>query len=482
MTRHLMLLFVAGLTWASIARAQPPLFTDSLPAEEFAARRARVMEQIGDGVVVIQGAAEYPAYVKFRQNNQFFYLTGVEVPRSILIIDGRAKTATLFLNPRDERMERSEGPVLVPGPETEKLTGITRVLPRDQFAAALEQLGAAGRTIYLPHRAEALGAATPSYTASHARRSLEDPWDGRLSREAAFIERVKAKIPSAPIKDLDPILDGMRLIKSPREIALIREATRISGLGIMEAMRSAQPGMYEYELAAIADYVFRKHNAQGTGYFALVAAGKNASWPHYHAAQSQTQDGQLVLFDYAPDYKYYTADVTRMFPINGRFTEDQKELYTIYLRLYQALMSSIRPGPVQPILKDAVGRMDAVMTSFTFKNPKYKEAAQRFVENFRQRAADGARNSLGHMVGMEVHDVTAPMPDGLKPGMIFTIEPALTIPEDRVYVRLEDMILITANGYENLSANVPMEVEAIEKLMAEAGFAEKRRTGSTERD
>ncbi len=482
MKRQLTLLFIAVLTFAPSASAQPPLYTDSLPAEEFAARRARVMEQIGDAAVVIQGTTEYPAYVKFRQNNQFFYLTGVEVPRAILVIDGRAKTSTLFLNPRDERAERSEGPVLTPGPEAEKLTGITRILPRDQFAAALEQLGAGGRTIYLPHRPEALGAATPSYTTNHARQSQEDPWDGRLSREAAFIDRVKQKVPSATIKDLDPILDGMRQIKTPREIALLREATRISGLGIMEAIRSAQPGMYEYELEAIADYVFKKHNAQGIAYFALVAAGKNASWPHYHAAQTQTQDGQLVLFDYAPDYKYYTADVTRMFPVNGRFTEDQKELYTIYLRLYQALMASIRPGPVQPILKDAVSRMDAVMASFTFKNPKYKEAAQRFVENYRRSATAGGRNSLGHMVGMEVHDVTAPMPDGLKPGMVFTIEPALTIPEDRVYVRLEDMILITANGYENLSAFVPMEVEGIEKLMAEAGFAEKRRTGSTQRE
>jgi Xaa-Pro aminopeptidase len=482
MKRQLTLLSIVVLMYASAASAQPPLFTDSLPAEEFAARRAKVMEQIGDGAVVIQGAAEYPAYRKFRQNNQFFYLTGIEVPRAMLIIDGRAKTSTLFLNPRDERAERSEGPVLGPGPETEKLTGINRVLPRDQFAAALDQVAAGGRTLYLPHRPEALMAATPSYTANHARRSLEDPWDGRLSREATFIERVKQKAPSASIKDLDPILDGMRLIKSPREIALLRETTRISGLGIMEAMRSAEPGMYEYELEAVADYVFKKHNAQGIAYFALVAAGKNAAWPHYHAAQTQTQDGQLMLFDYAPDYKYYTADVTRMFPINGRFTEDQKELYTIYLRLYQALMSSIRPGPVQPIFKDAVSRMDAVMASFTFKNPKYKEAAQRFVDNYRKNATGGGRTSPGHMVGMEVHDVTAPMPDGLKPGMVFTIEPALTIPEDRVYVRLEDMILITANGYENLSAFVPMEVDAIEKLMAESGFAEKRRTGSTQRE
>jgi Xaa-Pro aminopeptidase len=221
--------------------------------------------------------------------------------------------------------------------------------------------------------------------------------------------------------------------------------------------------------------VFKQHNAQGIGYFALVAAGKNASWPHYHAAQTRTEDGQLVLFDYAPDYKYYTADVTRMFPINGKFSADQKELYTIYLRLYQALMTSIRPGKVGDILKEVVKKMDAVLASYTFTNPKYKEAATRFVDNYRRSAEAGTRNSLGHMVGMEVHDVTAPMPDGLKPGMIFTIEPALTIPEDRVYVRLEDMILITEKGYENLSGFVPMEVAEIEKLMAETGFAEKRR-------
>src|SRR6185436_7508860 len=156
----------------------------------------------------------------------------------------------------------------------------------------------------------------------------------------------------------DPILDAMRMIKSPREIAVIRESTRIAAQGIMEAMRSAEPGMYEYELEAIADYVFKKNNAQGIAYFALVAAGKNASWPHYHAAQTRTTDGDLVLFDYAPDYKYYTSDVTRMFPINGKFTPDQRELYTIYVKLYQALMTSIRPGKVPDILQDVVRKMD----------------------------------------------------------------------------------------------------------------------------
>ena len=479
MKRHVASAVLAGAVLSAGVAAQPPLFTDALPAAEFAARRARVMEQIGDGAVIIQGAPEIPAYLKFRQNNQFFYLTGVEVPRAILVIDGRVKTSSLFVSPRDERAERSEGPVLVPGHEAERLTGITRVLPRDDFQGVLAQLATQGRTLYMPHRPEALGAATPGYTSAHAKKSHDDPWDGRKSREATFIDRVKEKAPKSSIKDLDPILDAMRLIKSPREIALITEATRIAGLGIMEAMRSAEPGMYEYELEAIADYVFKKHNAQGVGYFALVAAGRNASWPHYHAAQTQTTDGQLVLFDYAPDYKYYTADVTRMFPVNGRFTEDQKELYTIYLRLYQALMTSIRPGRAGDILKDAVEKMNGVMGSYQFSNPKYREAATRFVDNYRRSAEAGTRSSLGHMVGMEVHDVTVPMLDGLKPGMIFTIEPALTIPDDRVYVRLEDMILITDKGYENLSAFVPSEVQDIETLMAETGFAERERRKSS---
>jgi Xaa-Pro aminopeptidase len=479
MKRYLASAVLAGTVLSVGLGAQPPLFTDALPAAEFAARRARVIEEIGDGAVVIQGTPEIPAYLKFRQNNQFFYLTGVEIPRAILVIDGRARTSTLFINPRDERAERSEGPVLVPGQEAERLTGMTRVLPRDDFQGVLAQLASQGRPIYMPHRPEALGAATPGYTSAHAKKSEDDPWDGRKSREATFIDRVKEKSPRSSIKDLDPILDEMRLVKSPREIALVREATRIAGLGIMEAMRSAEPGMYEYELEAIADYVFKKHNAQGIGYFALVAAGKNASWPHYHAAQTQTADGQLVLFDYAPDYKYYTADVTRMFPINGRFSADQRELYTIYLRLYQALMTSIRPARASDILKDAVEKMNSVMGSYRFTNPKYRDAAARFVDNYRRSAEAGTRSSLGHMVGMEVHDVTAPMLGGLRPGMIFTIEPALTIPDDRVYVRLEDMILITEKGYENLSAFVPAEIEDIEKLMAETGFAERERLKSS---
>jgi Xaa-Pro aminopeptidase len=449
------------LLGSGVAAVQPRLFTDALPAAEFAARRARVMDRIGDGVVAMQGAAEPAAYTKFRQSNQFFYLTGVAAPRAMLVIDGRARTSTLYLPPRNDRMERSEGPILTPGSDAERLTGVERVLPRDEFANAAATLS--GRVVYTPFRGESLGAAPPDRVSAHARATKADPWDGRPSREEWFMTKLRERAPGIEIKDLDPILDAMRVVKSPGEVALIREATRLAGLAMMEAMRSAEPGMYEYEIEAIGDYIFKQGNAQGIGYFGLVGTGTNAAWPHYHAAQGRLKAGDLVLFDYAPDYKNYTSDVTRMFPASGRFTPEQRELYGVYVKLYRALMTSIRPRVApKAILADAAKKMDAILAAFTFTSPKIQAAAERFVQGYHRSAQNG--RSLGHMVGMDVHDVTAPY-EVLQPGMVFTIEPALTIPEDRVYIRLEDCIVITETGYENLSEFVPYEIEAVEKLM-----------------
>lgn len=470
------------LLCAPAAQAQA-LFTDSLPPQEFADRRARLMEKIGDGIAVLQGTTETGNAKKFRQGNQFYYLTGVEVPRAILLVDGKTKTSSLFLPPRDERKERSEGPILTPGPDAVRLTGLDAVEPRDRFEAALKRAASAPRAAYLPFRPEVLGGASASDPRERWTASALDPWDGGRPRESLFIDKVKAAAPALAVQDLDPLVDALRFVKSPREIELIRESTRIAGLALMEGMRSARTGMFEYELEAIADYVFKAHNSQGIAYYALVAAGRNSSYPHYHAAQTQTRDGDLVLFDYAPDYEYYASDVTREFPINGRFSPAQRDLYGIYLKLYQSLMTSIKPNvPVRDILTEAIGKMDAAIAGHTFTDAKYKEAAGRFVENYRRRLnppppAPGTTprpgGTIGHTVGMEVHDVNTPHGDVLVPGMVFTIEPALTIPEDRVYVRLEDVILMTETGYENLSAFVPVEIDAIEKLMAEIGMFEK---------
>src|SRR6185437_15781379 len=307
---------------------------------------------------------------------------------------------------------------------------------------------------------------------AHQRAREADPWDLQGSRESFFRQRLGEKAPGAKFENLDDILDEMRMTKSPREVALLREGSRIAALAHMEAMRSAEPGMYEYEIEAIGDYIFKMNNAWGPAYFGLVATGKNSFWPHYHASQAQMRDGELVLFDYAPDYKYYDTDVTRMWPVNGKFSPDQRELYGIYLKLYQSIMTSIHPGATSDILKDAVKKMDAVMASYTFHNPKYKDAAQKFVEGYRTRANSNRPGAtLGHMVGMETHDVQKNF-TVYQPNMVFTIEPALTIPEDHVYVRLEDMLVITPNGYENMSSIAPVEMNAIEKLMAEPGIAQ----------
>jgi Xaa-Pro aminopeptidase len=471
---------------AGVGRAlAQPLFTESLPKEEFAEHRAKLMQRIGDGLAIIQGAAETGNSLKFRQNNQFYYLTGVEVPRAILLIDGRAKRSTLFLPPRNERKEQTEGPVLVPGPEAVQLTGMDAVEARDSFEAMLKSAAEVKRTAYLPFRPEVLGGASVGDPVIRWQASAADPWDGGKPRETLFVDKVRVAAPLLDIQDLDPLIDALRFIKSPRELALLRESTRIAGLTMMEAMRSAHTGMYEYEIEAIGDYLFKVHNAQGIAYFALVAAGKNSHYPHYHAAQSQTKDGDLVLFDYAPDYKYYASDVTREFPISGKFTAEQRELYGIYVKLYTALMTSIKPNvPVKAILEQAIAKMDAEIAAQPFSNPKFKAAAERFVEAYRRRLnpqplppgappRPNAGGSLGHTVGMEVHDVNTPHGDLLVPGMVFTIEPALTIPEDRVYIRLEDVIVVTETGYENLSAFVPIEMDAIEKLMAEPGLFER---------
>jgi Xaa-Pro aminopeptidase len=459
------------LVFGSWLAAQPVFTGDEIfPPDEFAARRARVVERIGDAVAILQGATERPGEQPFRQNNQFFYLTGVAEPRAILLVDGRTKQTTIFVKAYDERREqRMFGPSLHPGSDAARTTGADAVLARDDFPAAVAALVASGRTIYTPFRPEVLGEASASDAVALARATEQDPWDGRPSREQAFLAKLKAAAPRSAIKDLDPILDALRTIKSPREIAIVREATKMTGLAIMEAMRDARPGRYEYELQADAEFVFKKFGAYGGSYFALIATGSNTWYSHYHKNTARLQDGDLVQFDYAPDYKYYQSDVTRVFPANGTFTPRQREFYTIYLALYRALMTSIKVhASPRDIVKDAVVKMDRLVADFHFSDSRIRTAAVAFVDRYRSSSA----TSLGHSVGMEVHDVGG-APPTLEPGQIFTIEPAMQIPEEHIGIRLEDMILITETGYENLSAFVPIEIDDIEHVMREPGLQKK---------
>jgi Xaa-Pro aminopeptidase len=455
------------LLCAPLLLAQP-VFRGSeiFPPEEFAARRAQVMAEIGEGVAIVLGTTEPPGEMPFRQNSQFFYLSGVAEPRASLIIDGRTKKTTVFLNPWTDRQNNSMyGPGMAPGTETAKALGIDAALPRAEFTAAITAIAAEHRTIYTPFAAEVLGSQSQGDPTRLWTANSKDPWDGRDSREAAFIAKLKQAARRSKVKNLDPIVNNLRAVKSPREIAIIREATRIAGLAIMEAIRDAKPGMHEYELQADAEFVFKKSGALGASYFALIAAGQNTYYTHYNRNTGVLEDGDLVQFDYAPDFKYYQSDVTRVFPANGVFTPRQRETYGIYLKLYQALMTSIRVHmtPAE-VIKAAVAKMDAILASYQFTDPKIENAAKAFVENYRRQSVNA--RSLGHSVGLEVHDVGNLGGPTLEPGSIFTIEPEMRIEEDHTGIRLEDMILITPTGYEVLSAFVPIEVDDIEKLMA----------------
>lgn len=473
------LLLVTALSASPLAQ---PVFRGSeiLPPEEFAARRAAVMARISDGVAIVLGTTEPPGEMPFRQNSQFFYLTGVAEPRASVIIDGRSKQTMLFLLLKNEpREQRNYGPALSPGPDAVRDTGIADVRPQTAFTAAVTALAADRRTFFVPCGAEVLGSQSFGDPTKLWSANRDDPWDGRDSREATFVARLKAAAPRSDLRDLDPIVNALRAVKSPREIALIREATRIAGLGIIEAMRDARPGMAEYELQAAAKFVFTRNGALGASYFALIATGRNTYYTHYNRNTARLEDGDLVQFDYAPDFKYYQSDVTRVFPANGRFTPRQREAYGIYLALYQALMSSIRVHATPAaVIAEAVTKMDAITSSFAFTDAPIEAAARAFVDDYRRR---GNATSLGHNVGLEVHDVGGLQAATLEPGRVFTVEPQMRFESEHTGIRLEDMILITETGYENLSSFVPVEVEDIERLMAEPGLSDAQWKGRSPR-
>jgi Xaa-Pro aminopeptidase len=462
---------------ATAAAAQDaPLFTSDFPPEEFAARRAAVYDAIGPAAIaLVQGAPSPVGYTRFRQANDFYYLCGVESPHAYLLLDGERRRATLYLPHRNDPRERGEGKLLAA-----EDADLVRQLAGVDEVASLEMVGeqlarstrtAAGRALYTP-LAPAEGAATSRDLALRAvADTAADPWDGVGSREGRFVEQLRTRFPRLEVRDLSPALDRLRLIKSPREITLIERATRLAGLAILEAMRSTEPGLYEHELDAVGKFVFFRNGAQGEAYYSLIASGPNAYFPHYNAGRRQMKDGELLLMDFAPDVGYYMSDVTRIWPVNGRFNGWQRELYGFYLGCYRAILSAIRPGETASAIKTrAADGMERILAATRFSKPIYESAAREFVKGYRDSSAAGAR--LGHWVGMATHDVgddTGP----LRPGMVFTIEPALRVPEERIYIRLEDLIVIRDDKAEVLSAWLPADIADIERVMGDPGILQR---------
>jgi Xaa-Pro aminopeptidase len=298
-----------------------------------------------------------------------------------------------------------------------------------------------------------------------------DFWDGRLSRESRLVELLRARTArgaaAGTVRDLTPVLDEMRSVKSPREVALIRRASQLAGMGLLEAMRSTRPGVFEYQLDAAARYVFLVHGARLEGYRSITAAGTENIWNmHYYRNNAELKAGDLVLMDYAPDYRYYTSDIARVWPVSGKYTAPQRELLGFVLAYRNAILSRIRPGvTAKQIQEEAKAAMEAVFASTRFSKPVYEQAARKLVET--------GGGVFSHPVGLAVHDDGGYADRPLEPGVVFSVDPQLRVPEENIYLRYEDVVTVTPSGVENFTDFLPSDLASIERSVGGGGILQR---------
>jgi Xaa-Pro aminopeptidase len=440
------------------------MFQTDFSRQEFQARRARVYQAIGpEAVALIRGAAKDPGHSVFRQDNNFYYLCGVEVPHAYLLLDGTNQTSTLFLAHQSPKQVETEGEILsAENPDLgQELTGVDEVLGIEHLARHLERV----RVLYTPMR-QGEGPGMSADTLWRAQQEVySDPWDGRPDRMRHLVATLRQRCPGAEIRDLAPVLDELRLIKSEQELALLRRAGQLSARGVIEAMRSTRPGVIEYQLDAVMRYHYLVNGARDAAYHAIIAGGANAWYGHYSANNCPLQDGDLVLVDCAPDYHYYTSDIGRMWPVNGRYSPLQCELYGFIVEYHKVLLSLIRPGVTDTqIQQEAAAEMLQVIEKTHFSKDIYEAAAR--------RALDFPYH-MSHCVGMAVHDPGHYRGKALQPGTVFALDPQMWIPEEKRYIRVEDTVVVTEDGIENLTADAPLELEDVEALMQEQGLLDR---------
>lgn len=463
MTRLALLITLAAAQLAPLHAQDAPPFQTDFPAGEFVQRRARVMDAIGgNAIALVQGAPGVDGFKVFRQSNEFYYLTGLETPHAYLVLDGRSRRTTLYLSHRNEALERSTGKMwsAEDAAEVTRLTGVDAVAPvellsRQTFGAMLRP---PKPVLYVPFSPAEGEAQSRDELLVHQAGVAGDPWDGRPSREAHFLRLLAERYPALERRDLTPILDTLRMTKSEREIALIRQASVLAGLGLLEAMKSTKPGIHEYETAAAARFTFLANGARFEGYNPIAGGGTNAWMGHYSRNLDRLKAGDLILMDYAPDLRYYTSDVTRMWPVSGTYTPAQRTLVTFILEYRRAFFKYIKAGVTpEEVLVLARREMEPVLASTPFAKPSHRAAAAEMLT---------FRGHLQHPVGMTVHDPGVIWGQPFREGQVFTVDPMMWIPDEKLYVRMEDTILVTKDGLENFTdflASTPDEIEAVMK-------------------
>ncbi|HEX5322826.1 MAG TPA: aminopeptidase P N-terminal domain-containing protein [Capsulimonadaceae bacterium] len=436
--------------------------TPCFPPEEFVKRRARVFDEIEPGShALIQGAGPVSGFELFRQTNEFFYLTGLDVPRAYLLMDAIQRESIIYL-PNDDH-DAGEGAALglEDAPKICALTGVDQVCPLEVLET---HLGAASR-VYVAHSPAEGRYASQDTLRCAAKIVAADPWDTSTSREERFIRLVGQRRPKAEICNLSPILDELRRIKSPLEVDVMRFAGKLSALSVVEAMRCTRAGLYEYQLGAVADYIYRVNGARSEAYRPIIASGANIWEIHYHANSCVLRDGDLVLMDYAPDLCNYTSDIGRMWPVNGKYSALQRELYGFMVEYHKVVLAHIRPGVMpQQILDEAAAKMEPVVKKTQWSKPVYQQAAERTLK---------FKGHLSHPVGMAVHDVGKYFDRLMEPGLVISVDPQMWVPEEKLYIRVEDTITVTKGGIEILTSDAPLELDDVEATMKEPGLLQQ---------
>lgn len=419
-----------------------------------AGRRAELAARLKTGLVIVRGLSDTRDYVVFRQDKNFWYLTGIESPNATLVMDLDKQTETLFLPKRDTRDEAWEGEKWdsedgwVAG-----LTGFTdiRTGTDKEVLAALREWIPEGRSVWINTEPHIGLSGCYDRAEPFDRRIANDPLDGRASRESKLAENLKAKF-KAEIKDMRFTMSEMRRVKTAEEVAALETASRIGAMAMVEAMRSTSAGRGEWEMAAVMEFVHRREGAAGPGYDAIVGSGKNSCVLHYNTNRRRMQAGEVLLIDFAPEYDHSVVDITRTWPVNGKFSERQAAIYDAVLAAQNAGIAAAKPGAT---IADIEAACSKVIKASGFEKLR--------------------RHGACHWVGMEVHDV-GDYSQPLVPGCAFTIEPGLYDEPAGIGVRIEDVIVITAEGCRVITAGVPRESAAIEALISDKGLLDDAST------
>ena len=432
---------------------------------EFARRRKNLMGMMDKHTIaIIPGArevtrsrdTEYP----FRQNSDLFYLTGFEEPDAVLVlVPGRRQgQVVLFCRERDPDMELWNGYRL--GPEgAVAYLGVDDAFPIDDLDEILPGLIEGTQRIY--------------YSMGH-----DDVFDQRVMGWVNQIRKLvrTGAAPPADFTDLAFLLHEQRLIKSAAEVRVMRKAGEISAAAHVRAMQECQPGRYEYHLEAAIQHTFAEHGARFPAYNSIVGSGANACVLHYTENASKMRAGDLVLIDAGCEYQGYAADITRTFPVSGQFSAEQRAIYDVVLEAQRAAIAKVRPGNTWNQPHDATVR---VITRGLVKLGLLRGKERELIKAEAYR--DFYMHRAGHWLGLDVHDVGEYRVDGrwrqLEPGMVLTIEPGIYIAADNtkvpkrwrgIGVRIEDDVVVTEQGCDVLTGDVPKRADEIEALMLQA--------------